>query len=253
MDDVTVKKDQEALIASQQKNLIASQKMAALGQMAAGIAHEIKNPLSIIRGRSEILMQEVRSGKNPSATRVQETAQNIMKTVDRIVKIVRGLRGISSSSDVDPFLETAISDTISDAVEFSKEKIRRKGIDFRIADIPRDTRITCRSEQIVQVLLNLLLNAVDQLEKGNDFRRYARPWIRIEYMETATSIEIAVVDSGTGINPSIQDRSPFTEHPFRRHSPAQTGLQLSKDSTAMSKRTLTKGLFSLRIRALSGF
>lgn len=198
-------KENEILILRQQTGLIESQKMAAIGRMAAGIAHEINNPLSIIRGRSEILMGEAETKASVDSKRVRNSSLVVIKSVDRIAKIIRGMRGVTRSSDNDPLKSVPIFEILNDAVELCKIQCDLRRVRLITSVMTEVSTIQCRPEQIAQVLLNLIQNANDHMCESTT------PWIRVSFEEFEHQIEISVSDSGTNLSETIRTQAfePF--------------------------------------------
>jgi signal transduction histidine kinase len=203
---------------SQRAQVISHSKMATLGEMAGGIAHEINNPLAIIKARIHIL--EANLQKNPSdSEKVQKDLMTIKNTIDRISKIIRGLKVFSRTADLDPLEPTKIDHLVAETLDLVQAKIRAAGADLRVS-IPDKLMIKCRPVQISQVLMNLIMNAHDAvLEKE-------QKWISIEARKLDGLVQISVTDSGHGIPEPIAEKlmQPF----FTTKGPGKgTGLGLS--------------------------
>ena len=181
---------------------LAAARMAVLGEMAGGIAHEINNPLAIIHGAAEQLK---RKGKDMTPEQIVERAEHIKKTVLRTTKIISGLRAFARNEDQDPFSCVAVSTLINDTLELSQSQISKLGIDLQVPQVPADLMIDCRPGQICQVLLNLLNNAKDAIKDRPD------PWIRIEVECSDSRIRFEVTDCGPGITSEIREKifQPF--------------------------------------------
>jgi PAS domain S-box-containing protein len=200
-----------------QASLLAQSKMASLGEMAAGIAHEINNPLAIIRGRALLLRGKVSDAKINSELELIE--QNCI----RIEKIVRSLKSVSRNSNNDPFEEIAVLSLIEEAVVIAKERFREKGhrlivvADEKVSEFDR-TR--ARPAEIVQVLVNLLNNSFDAIQEQE------QGWARVGVKLDGSHFIIEVVDSGPKISTEVASRmmEPF----FTTKSAGKgTGLGLS--------------------------
>ncbi len=192
---------------TEQKNaqisLIHSCKMASLGEMAGGIAHEINNPLAIISGRAANLRRLVQAGGENHA-KVSESLKSIEDTVERIAKIIKGLRAFARSAEGDPMVFSKVSTIVQDTLQLCKERFKNHVIDLRVKCDP-EVQIECRPEQIVQILVNLLGNAHDAVEKLDE------RWVTLDIEVTTKSVKIETVDSGKGIPKSIADKimAPF--------------------------------------------
>jgi signal transduction histidine kinase len=202
-----------------QESLVVSNKFSALGEMAAGIAHEINNPLAIIAGKASNL----RTLATMPEFQVQPTLdciEKIDKTVMRIAKVVRGLKNFSRTSDDDEFRPYGVTTIIDEALDLCLERVRSK--DIRLEFVRGfDAEVNCRPVQISQVFLNLIGNAVDAIETAPE------RWIRIETARAPNGdIQISITDSGKGIHPFIAKKMM---QPFYTTKPQGkgTGLGLS--------------------------
>lgn len=185
--------------------LIHSSKMAALGEMASGIAHEINNPVAIIVGLSERILRKIEKEEIPKEKLI-ETFQRIQETALRITQIIRGLRSFSRSAENDPFVLESLSKIIGDTVSLCREKLNVHQIEFHVEKFI-DVEISCRPAQIQQVLLNLIGNSIDAISESES------KWIRItvDSQNDRHFHLLSIVDSGKGIDPTIVDKlmQPF--------------------------------------------
>ena len=200
-----------------QSSLIAQSKMASLGEMAAGIAHEINNPLTIIRGRALLLKEKI--SEIAFKTELDLIEQNCL----RVDKIIRSLKSLSRNSGNDPFEETSVVDLLEEVYVIAKERFRENNlqldldIDLRISELDR-TR--ARPSEIVQVLVNLLNNSFDAI------RGQSTGWVRIGVKIVTGDYLVEVLDSGTKIESEVAARmmEPFFT---TKSSGKGTGLGLS--------------------------
>jgi PAS domain S-box-containing protein len=223
--DLTQEREKEKMILEQRQRMISSAKLAALGEMAGGISHEINNPLAIIHARAESLKEMALKG-NVDVAKLAYSAEKIELTSKRIAKIVKALRNIARDGEKDPFSRVSVKTIVEDAVEISKERFQHYAIDFQILDISADLAIECRAVQISQVVLNLLSNAFDAA------RSVRERWVRLEARQVDERIEISVTDSGPGVPIVIRDKifQPF----FTTKEPGEgTGLGLSVSKAIM--------------------
>lgn len=172
--------------------LIESSKMSALGEMAAGVAHEINNPLAIINLFSAELMDLV-SADMPDKQEGLRLCHSIETTTDRIAKIISGLRAFSRDGSQDPFEKVSVHSIIRDVLSLCSEKLKSKKIQLIVPDIPSELTIQCRSVQISQVLVNLLNNAYDALLSVE------KRWIRIDVIDDPHQLIIALSNNGPPI------------------------------------------------------
>jgi PAS domain S-box-containing protein len=195
-----------------------SAKMASLGQMAAGLAHEVNNPITIIHGTAGLLKKAIQAeDRNPE--KMTRGLERIEKTALRISRIVKGLRMFSRSGENDPAVPTALSEILEETLDLCRERFRDYAIDLRIDEIPAAS-VRCRPTQISQVLLNLLNNSFDAVSREDE------RWVRIDFAITDDRVRISVTDSGPGLSEDTKARlmEPF----FTTKEPGQgTGLGLS--------------------------
>ncbi len=183
--------------------LLAASKMATLGEMAAGIAHEINNPLAIIQGKAWLLKKQVDENQIDPIT-FSAGLHAIHETTARISKIIHGLKTFARHADKDLFLETTISSIIDDSLELCREKFKNHKIPIRLSG-KRPYVLQCRGVQISQVFLNILSNAFDAIQGTID------PWVEIQITELESGIEVSFTDSGKGIPQALQEKifQPF--------------------------------------------
>jgi PAS domain S-box-containing protein len=217
--DVTDEREKEKMILEQRQRLISSAKLAALGEMAGGISHEINNPLAVIHARAESIKEMALRG-NVDVTKLAYGAEKIELTSKRIAKIVKALRNIARDGEKDPFLRTPVKSIIEDVVEICRERFLHHSIDFQIEEVSQTLVMECRAVQISQIVLNLLSNAFDAVKTSP-----AR-WVKLEVKELDNQVQISVSDNGSGVSPEIRDKifQPF----FTTKEPGEgTGLGLS--------------------------
>jgi|GEM_PF-1060754 PAS domain S-box-containing protein len=202
--DVTDRIHMQAERDAEQTRLAQASKMASLGEMAGGIAHEINNPLAIIFGKTAQIKRQL-AGNNETLdrTKILNGLVKIESTVDRIARIVRGLRTLSRNADNDPMQRTTVAQVVDDSLSIAQEKFKECDVEL-LLEI-QDASVLCRAAQISQVLLNLLNNSLDALQ------RLPQKWIRIESRLQNSQVRISVTDSGTGIPEDIraQMMEPF--------------------------------------------
>ncbi|MDX9730272.1 MAG: ATP-binding protein [Bdellovibrionales bacterium] len=189
--------------------LLQSSKMASLGEMSAGVSHEINNPLAIIQGGAFRALQNLNS-KPPRLEDVEADLNRIIQNCDRIARIVRGLRAFSRNVEHEPFMSVPFAEIIQDVLDLANEKFKIHMIDVQVV-ADQDITLDCRPVQLAQVIMNLLNNAFDAvLEKANaDDESEAS--IRIHSKLEGERLVLHVEDSGAGIPPELRTRilDPF--------------------------------------------
>jgi PAS domain S-box-containing protein len=135
--DITSRKASERELDNQKEKLINNTKMAALGQMASGIAHKINNPLTIISASANALKRRLR--KNDLDEGVLEKAlEKIEMTSLRIAKIIQGLKSISRNADNDLMEKISLKEVLEDVETLSIEMFKSKGVDLSISNLDND-------------------------------------------------------------------------------------------------------------------
>ena len=204
------------LIEEQQIHLAAATHFSAIADLSAGVAHEINNPLAIIKGYAEqtdILLKR----KVFDLQQVNFIVQRIKETVDRITKITTSLRNLSREKSGDPFDNIDLHQTIADVVNISRVGLIQSGIDLRV-DLGLEQAVyRARHVMISQVLFNLVHNAKDAVSDLDE------KWIHIRLHDYQDRYEIVVVDSGLGISP---DLLPHIFQPFYSTKSAGKGAGL---------------------------
>lgn len=197
--------------------------LASIGELAAGVAHEINNPINGIINCAQLLIDE-----HDELNAQTEILMRIKKAGNRIAMIVRNLLSFARDSEEEPEL-TSLQNILSDSLELTETQIRKDGIDLNI-NIPDNLPgIKIRSHKIQQVFLNILSNARYALNQKFP-RVHDDKILQIngEMVETNNNkyVRIIFYDRGTGIPADILDRicDPF----FTSKPPGKgTGLGLS--------------------------
>jgi iron only hydrogenase large subunit-like protein/nitrogen-specific signal transduction histidine kinase len=146
-------------LASTQAALKQSEKLASMGQLAAGIAHEVNNPLGVVIMYSHILLDEVEPG-----TPIHKDLKLIVEQADRCKKIVGGLLNFARKSKV-TISEIPVSKLIKDSL---KTFVLPRNVNLKLRITAMDPVIECDHDQMVQVFSNLFKNAIDAMPKGGD-------------------------------------------------------------------------------------
>lgn len=186
-----------------EQKLVESSRLSTLGEMASGIAHEINNPLAIIRGKVGIVKKNINS-QNIDFLKVSRDLVSIENTVDRIAKIISGLNTYSRNAENDPFELTNVKTIIDDTLELCREKFKLNLVQLNV-NCPENVEIDCRPAQISQILINLLSNSFDAIINQNE------KWIQLDIINYKVFIEFIIKDSGFGIDQKISSKimNPF--------------------------------------------
>jgi len=203
----------------QQESMFKSSRLAELGEVAAGIAHEINNPLTVIQGHSQYLKKHIENN-SLDTEKLKNCTIKIEETCQRITKIIRSLSSYSREGDNDQLEKIELVALIVDIEFLFLEKFKKNQITFKFDPTKNQVTILARRVQIYQVLVNLINNASDAIENETE------KWIEIKSISQNDEFKILVIDSGPGIDQTLEHKAlqPFyTTKPFGKG----TGLGLS--------------------------
>jgi iron only hydrogenase large subunit-like protein/nitrogen-specific signal transduction histidine kinase len=196
-------------LSSMKQALKQSEKLAHMGQLSAGIAHELNNPLGVVIMYSNILLEESSEG-DP----VREDLKLIVEQAGRCKKIVAGLLNFARKNQVNHQM-VSIKELVNHSLE---SLIIPENVKINITDKTTNPEAMLDSEQMMQVLTNLIKNAIDAMPQGGA--------IDITLEDTLGDVIIIISDTGTGIKE--EDRAKIFEPFFTTKSIGQgTGLGLA--------------------------
>lgn len=184
-----------------------SARFMLIGQMAAGISHEVNNPLAIISGylskmKTSIERGDVNSMKENLITMIDKSK----KSLERITMIVRGFEFLAKHEyEVVPE-NIHVRKVIANTLDLCLEKFKVSGINLIIEDADPEMVIECRPIQMTQVILNVLMNAYDATVNIE-----TEKWIKISFQRDHNNIIISVTDSGVGMTKEVRSKimQPF--------------------------------------------
>jgi two-component system NtrC family sensor kinase len=185
---------------SAQQLLILSEKLASVGRLAAGIAHEINNPLQPILINMELMVEDIQANHPVSLNDVQETlssARRIKRTVERLLQFTR--KRDTTSPDMELL---HLATVLENVIALSQKFFQQEGISIDTS-LDMEAQIHGNRDQLEQVFLNLMLNARAAMQRGGVLT--LRSWLEQGH------VVIQVSDTGTGIPPEIVGRifEPF--------------------------------------------
>lgn len=189
--DVTEKRRLETTLAQ-------SEKLAAVGQLAAGVAHEINNPLTAIIANAQLMQREI-----PADNELYESLDLISRAGARAAHVVRNLLDFARKERYQ-FVPTDVNDTVKRAISLVQHELLARSITLDYApqlDLPL---VPASQDQIQGVWLNLLLNAIDAIE-------HVDGRLRVKTYLTDGFVCVEIADNGKGIPPDRLDRifEPF--------------------------------------------
>lgn len=192
-----------------QERLRRSERLSALGNLAAGVAHEIRNPLSSIRGFASYLAKKLQDGPD------QEAARVMVQEVDRLNRVVSELLEFARPGEV-MLVESDLNAVMSHALRLGASDALSKSI--RIIFSPDKTlpRIRLDPERMTQAFLNIILNAIQAMDDGGVLTIEAKP--------AETGVAIAITDTGHGMSSEVMVN---IFNPYFTTKPSGTGLGLA--------------------------
>jgi PAS domain S-box-containing protein len=212
--DISDKVENEKLLEQQRLKTIHAAKLASLGEMSAGVAHEINNPLAIIKGTLPLL-SESRSDPREFDGKMEM----LERAVTRISRIVNGLRRFSRAADGTILKSYPLAQIVTDATVITELKAKSSDVSV-VVRIDSQAAILCDPIEIEQVVINLINNGIDAA-KGRPER-----WVQVHVFEYEKDVVLHVMDSGVGISTEVEEKlfQPFfTTKPIGEG----TGLGLS--------------------------
>ncbi len=219
-------KIQFGIIEEQKLALVNSTRLNTLGEMAAGMAHEINNPLGILLGRTQQLERDIRDEKYSTEKRL-EILNSIKSAGNRISKIIKSMRAMGRNVEADPMEKINLNDLIQDSLNLCQHRLSTRNVRLEIDPIPQ-VEIWGREVELSQVLLNLINNAEDAISQQNE------KWIHIQFLIQDKVFQIRVTDSGPGIDRKTASKifkAFFTTKP----AGSGTGLGLSISNTIIKQ------------------
>jgi two-component system sensor histidine kinase HydH len=194
------------------REVARSQRLASVGRLAAGVAHEIRNPLSSIKGFATYFKE-----RYPDRPQDQQTSTIMIQEVDRLNRVVGQLLEFARPVPVKP-KPVSLQKLLDDSVTLVAERAADKGISIQTQNNARVDEVRIDPDRTNQVLLNLYLNAIDAMEKGGELN------VEISANGQGGDVVILVSDTGHGIRQ--EDLSKIFEPYFTTKSTG-TGLGLA--------------------------
>ncbi len=222
--DVSGKVELTKQIEEERLRRIESVRLASLGQVAGGIAHEINTPLAVILANAQQLRRTLQN-EPLDRERIEKNAERIELTSQRIAKIISGMRTLARDGVKDPMEPCDLAFLVQGVLDLCAERLASKNVHVSF-ECPRGTQINGRFVQLSQVLLNLVNNAVDAMDEA----AIAHKQIWVEVRSLDSGIEISIVDSGPGVPNELRGQlfKPFfTTKPVGKGS----GLGLSMSAS----------------------
>lgn len=201
-----------AELKAMQNHLLQAEKMAAIGKLAAGVAHEINNPLTGVLTNSSLMLQDL-----PPEDPRREDLQTIVNETLRCRKIVKGLLDFARQTTPQK-QELDLNQVVEDVLALVRNQASFRDIAVHSDLDPKLRRIMADGDQMRQVVLNIVLNAADAMPRGGELA------IVSGFDRASNAVVIRISDTGTGIPEEIRDR---LFEPFFTTKKTGTGLGLA--------------------------
>jgi len=201
------------------RRLYRAERLATVGQLAASVAHEIRNPMTAIRSTIQYLLREF-DDNNPK----RELAQGVISEVDRIDRIVDGLLSLTRRAEFTPS-KIPLAQLIGQTLLLIRTQAQEQSIEIEWKEPSQEAHVMADASQLKQLTLNLVMNAMQAMPKGGRLR------IDLNVRSQSHGLPgekdwavISITDTGCGIPPDALDR---VFDPFFTTKPGGTGLGLS--------------------------
>ena len=181
----------------QQRELLQAQKLAAVGEFAAGIGHEINNPLAIISGRAGLLIDDCESGQPMDPEQVIDDLKAIESTVLRIRSIADGLKTLTRQDTEASKVSAQLDEIVDRTIELCGPLLASSGVQLNV-DLSTGLKVRTNAVQVEQVLMNLISNALHAVRDLDD------PWISVHGgLHGEQRVHVRVTDSGHLTDPKV--------------------------------------------------
>jgi two-component system sensor histidine kinase HydH len=194
------------------REVARSQRLASVGRLAAGVAHEIRNPLSSIKGFATYFKE-----RYPDRPDDQQTADIMIQEVDRLNRVVGQLLEFAKPVSVKP-KPISLPTLLNDSIKLIKDRAAEKNISIQTQNNTQVDEVRIDPDRINQVLLNLYLNAIDSMENGGELK------VEISSDGQHRDVVIQVSDTGGGIS---RENLPKIFEPYFTTKSTGTGLGLA--------------------------
>jgi two-component system NtrC family sensor kinase len=186
-----------------QDRLIRSERLASVGKLSAGLAHEIGNPIAALLGLLDLLLQGDLSSaeQHDFMLRMRVETERIHRVLRDLLDFARpGSAALGGPQDAEP--EGLVQEAVADVLALLKPQPAFRDLTLDVELAPELPAVTLSHERLMQVLLNLLLNAADAAPHGH---------VTLAVLRLASQVRISVEDDGPGIDPAIRERlfEPF--------------------------------------------
>lgn len=204
----TIASQLHALEASQ-RHALQNEKLAAIGRLAAGIAHEVRNPLGVIRASASMVREHFTSSEE-----AYRACDFIREEIDRLNGLITSLLTFSRPAEL-RLQPVAIDHVIDRALQLTSDELQRRDITLTRECIGTSPPVLADSDLVAQVVFGLLINAAEAIGRHGA--------ITVRTVGTSDAVDVEVIDTGPGVPPADVER---VFEPFFTTKPTGTGLGL---------------------------
>jgi histidine kinase len=207
---VTVRDISKRLETEQQ--LIQASKMATLGEMATGVAHEINQPLAVIQTSIDLVKRGILRGEPPGVPLLKRVTELVAEQVERATKIIGHMREFGRKSGFE-LEEVALNDVLRRSFDFFSQQLSLRSIEVVWDLDDKLPRVNCEPNRMEQVFINFLVNARDAIEEraAREEGTETPKRITIKTMFNQDFVTVRISDTGTGVPEGVMTRifEPF--------------------------------------------
>lgn len=186
-----------------QQQLVKSEKLAAIGQLTASIAHEINNPIAVMQGNLDLMRETLGAASAP----VKSELKLLDEQVERMRIIVTQLLQYARPTEYAGYVETLdLNRTMEDCLVLVGHLLAQTSIAVE-RDFQATRRVGCNRQELQQVIINLLINAIQAMPRGGELKLLTRDWGQsASDGAEAVGAMLVVQDSGGGLSTEVRDR-----------------------------------------------
>jgi PAS domain S-box-containing protein len=212
-------------IVNMREKMISSAKVSTRGQMAANLAHELNNPLTILLGNVKKLTKSIQSD-SISHEELNDSSSKIFNSASRLASIIKTIDVFTHIERETPVSDERVIDLFFEIENIIGDKFKAHGVKFATILEDKNLHLACNSLQAKQAIVNILNNALEEVVhlKG--------PWVKLTALLKDKDVIISIIDSGNGVNEDIREKimQPF----FSTHDGGEgTGLGLTISNKIM--------------------
>lgn len=194
----------EQVYLEQHKSFQAN-KLAILGEMAAGVAHELNNPLAIITGYLQIMDLETAATGTEESSEQLKMISAMLRATERATKIVDNLKALSRDASQDQFQPASFRDILDSSINLLQNRFERHKVKLELSIPAEKLMLNCRHNELAQLFFNMILNAFEASQKASD------PWVKVDSTFDKDQLTVTMSNSGTGIPLELRGKifNPF--------------------------------------------